>query len=138
MKLLRHIFLTLLSLGFIGLIAGVGGVVYIISYYGRDLPDYSQLKEYQPPIITRIYAGDGRLMAEFAQERRVFVPIEEIPDLVKNAFIAAEDKKFYEHKGVDFTAILRAVFSNLKNAGSGRRPVGASARSEIQRCDGFL
>lgn len=126
MKYIWYGFLGLFSLGFLGLIAGVVGIVYIFSYYGQDLPDYSQLKDYQPPIVTRLYAGDGRLMAEFAQEKRVFMPIETIPDLVKNAFIAAEDQNFYTHEGVDLFAIVRAAVSNLKNAGSGRRPVGAS------------
>ena len=126
MKYLWYGFLGIFSLGFLGLIVGVVGVVYLFSYYGHDLPDYSQLKDYQPPIVTRLYAGDGRLMAEFAQEKRVFVPIEKIPDLVKNAFIAAEDKNFYQHEGVDITAILRAAAGNLKNIGSGSRPKGAS------------
>jgi penicillin-binding protein 1A len=79
MKYLWYAFLGLFSLGFLGLIAGIFGFAWVVNHYGQDLPDYSQLKEYKPPIITRIYAGDGRLMAEFAQERRVFVPIEEIP-----------------------------------------------------------
>ncbi len=126
MKYLWYAFLGLFSLGFLGLIVGVFGVAYVINYYGKDLPEYSQLKEYKPPIITRIYAGDGRLMAEFAQERRVFVPVDEIPALVKNAFIAAEDQHFYEHEGVDFSAIARAMVGNLKSMGSGKRPKGAS------------
>ena len=126
MKYLWYGFLGLFSLGFLGAIAVLIGVVGIINHYGSDLPDYEQLKTYEPPIVTRLYAGDGRLMAEFAQEKRVFMPIETIPDLVKQAFIAAEDKNFYEHPGVDFTAIIRAVFSNVKNMGTGRRPIGAS------------
>jgi penicillin-binding protein 1A len=126
MKYLWYAFLGLFSLGFLGLIAGIGIIVYIFSYYGRDLPDYSQLKDYAPPIVTRLYAGDGRLMAEFAQEKRVFMAIDDIPDLVKHAFIAAEDQNFYSHEGVDITAIVRAAFSNVQNLGTGRRPVGAS------------
>jgi penicillin-binding protein 1A len=102
MKYLWYAFLGLFSLGFLGLIAGIFGFAWVVNHYGQDLPDYSQLKEYKPPIITRIYAGDGRLMAEFAQERRVFVPIEEIPPRVKNAFIAAEDQNFYKHEGVRY------------------------------------
>ena len=98
----------------------------MINHYGSDLPNHEQLKDYEPPIVTRLYAGDGRLMAEFAQEKRVFMPIEAIPDLVKNAFISAEDKNFYTHPGVDFWAVARAAVSNAKNAGSGRRLVGAS------------
>ncbi len=108
MKYLWYGFLGLFSLGFLGLLVTIGVVVYTLDYYGKDLPEYNQLKEYEPPIVTRLYAGDGRLMAEFAQEKRVFVPIENMPDLVKQAFIAAEDKNFYEHEGVDFFAIARA------------------------------
>ncbi len=115
-----------ISLIFIGVILGVAGVAYVISYYGHDLPDYTQLKNYEPPIVTRLYAGDGRFLAEFAQEKRVFVPAEFIPDTVKHAFIAAEDKNFYEHQGVDFKALTRAMITNLKNMGKGRRPQGAS------------
>ncbi|MGB4058517.1 MAG: PBP1A family penicillin-binding protein, partial [Alphaproteobacteria bacterium] len=126
MKYLKYAFLGLFSLGIMGLIAGVFLFSYILNYYGSDLPDYSQLKEYKPPIITRIYAGDGRLMAEFAQERRVFVPVGEIPPRVKNAFIAAEDQNFYSHEGVDLVAIARAMVGNLKSMGSGKRPKGAS------------
>lgn len=114
MKYLWYAFLGLFSLGFLGLIAGIFGFAWVVNHYGQDLPDYSQLKEYKPPIITRIYAGDGRLMAEFAQERRVFVPIEEIPPRVKNAFIAAEDQNFYKHEGFDITAIARAAYLNFK------------------------
>lgn len=126
MRYLWYTFLGLFSLGIIGLAVGVGSVVYIVSYYAQDLPDYSQLKTYDPPILTRLYAGDGRLMAEFAKERRVFVPVDSIPDMVKNAFIAAEDQNFYKHKGVDMVAVARAVVSNLKNRGKGKRPEGAS------------
>lgn len=126
MKYLWYGFLGLFSLGFLGVIAAFLGMSYILNYYGSDLPDYNQLKDYDPPIVTRLYAGDGRLMAEFAQEKRVFVPIEAMPDLVKNAFIAAEDQNFYTHPGVDLFAIGRAALSNVKNMGSGRRPIGAS------------
>lgn len=109
MKYLWYGFLGLFSLGFLGLLVVAGASVYIVDYYGDDLPDYQQLKNYEPPIVTRLYAGDGRLMAEFAQEKRVFVPIENIPDRVKQAFIAAEDQNFYEHKGVDMFAVIRAA-----------------------------
>ena len=126
MRWMGRILLTLISLGFLGLIGGVAAFAFIISYYGKDLPDYSQLKEYEPPIVTRVYAGDGRLLAEYAQEKRIFMPIEIIPDIVMQAFLSAEDKNFYTHKGVDGFAVLRAAVTNLRNAGSGRRPVGAS------------
>lgn len=126
MKYFWYGFLGLFSLGFLGLMVALAGFAWVFSYYAQGLPEYSQLKDYKPPIVTRLYAGDGRLMAEFAQEKRVFMPIETIPDLVKNAFIAAEDQNYYTHKGVDLRAIARAMLSNLKSMGSGRRPVGAS------------
>lgn len=126
MRWLGYAILWLFSLGFLAAVAGIGGVIFVINYYSQDLPDYSQLKTYEPPIVTRIYAGDGRLLAEYAQEKRIFMPIHTIPDMVKNAFISAEDQNFYQHQGVDARAIARAVVVNLKNRGSGRRLVGAS------------
>ncbi len=128
MKYLWYGFLGLFSLGFIGAIVMIGGFIYVLNYYGSDLPDYSQLRNYEPPIVTRLYAGDGNLLAEFAQEKRVFVPIEFIPERVKNAFIAVEDKNFYEHQGVDLKAIARAALIHARNKlmGNNRRPQGAS------------
>lgn len=108
MKYIWQAFLGLFTLGFLGLLAVAAMVMYLFNYYGKDLPAYDQLKDYAPPIVTRLYAGDGRLMAEFAQEKRVFVPIENMPDMVKQAFLAAEDQNFYNHQGVDPTAIMRA------------------------------
>ena len=94
--------------------------------YAGELPDYKVLAKYEPPVTTRLFAGDGQLLMEYATEKRIFVPIDKIPDKIKNAFIAAEDKKFYTHSGIDYMGILRAVLGNLKNIGSGRRPSGAS------------
>lgn len=96
--------------------------------YGRDLPDHKQLRNYTPPVVTRLHAGDGRILAEYAQEKRVFVPIDAIPPLVIHAFLAAEDQQFYRHGGVNFLSIARAGFGNLvkKLEGGNRRPQGAS------------
>ena len=90
------------------------------------LPDFTALRNYEPPVTTRIHAADGQLMAEYARERRLFLPIQAIPDRVKEAFISAEDKNFYTHAGLDFTGIARAVVTNVKNMGHNRRLVGAS------------
>ncbi|MDX1711151.1 MAG: penicillin-binding protein 1A [Rhodovibrionaceae bacterium] len=109
----------------LAVIGGVGALV-TINHYGKELPDYSQLAEYDPATVTRVHAGDGRLLAEYAIEKRVFVPIESIPGRVIDAFLSAEDKTFYDHPGVDFTGIARAAVTNLKNLGQDRRPVGAS------------
>ena len=107
-------------------LAGSAAVLYAFYHYGRDLPEYDQLADYEPPIVSRVYAGDGRLLVEFATENRVFVPIEVIPGRVIKAFIAAEDQNFYTHNGVDLQAIARAVVTNVKHYVEGRRPVGAS------------
>ncbi len=124
MRWLGKLFLALVSIGFLGAIAAIGFAVLVFAHFGRDLPDYTQLKKYEPPIVTRIYAGDGRLLAEYAQEKRVFVPIGAMPDMVKNAFIAAEDQNFYTHPGVDAIAIARAAVANFTSPGG--RLKGAS------------
>ncbi len=126
MRYMWNILLALTSLGFLALIIGVAIIAFTISHFSKDLPDYEQLQNYEPSIITRIYAGDGDLLAEYAQEKRVFVPIQKIPDIVKQAFLSSEDKNFYQHNGVDPFAIARAVIVNIKNSGSGRRLIGAS------------
>lgn len=132
MKYLWYGFLGLFSIGFLGAVAAIGGFVYVLNYYDKDLPAYEQLRNYEPPIVTRLYAGDGRLLAEFAEEKRVFVPIAFIPDRVKQAFIAAEDQNFYKHSGVDVKAVMRAMTKNIKNMliGSNKRPEGASTISQ--------
>src|ERR1700749_3376185 len=122
MKLLKVLIVLLILGGLAG--AGVAGLAVLD--FGRDLPDYEQLANYQPPIVTRVYAGDGRLMAEYATEKRVFIPIKAMPPLVIHAFLAAEDKNFYTHPGVDPLSMLRAGVTDLLHYGSGRRPVGAS------------
>lgn len=94
--------------------------------YSEQLPDYHQLAKYEPAVTTRLYAGNGQLLKEYASEKRLFVPIDKIPERVKQAFISAEDKNFYHHSGIDFFGILRAVIGNIKNIGTGRRPAGAS------------
>ncbi|MBY0431279.1 MAG: transglycosylase domain-containing protein, partial [Rhodospirillales bacterium] len=109
----------------LGLLA-IGGVLAVFWHYGRDLPDHHQLEAYNPPVTTRVYAGDGRLVAEYAVEKRNFVPLNAIPQRVKQAFMAAEDKNFYNHPGIDVMGVGRAMLTNLKSMGSDRRPVGAS------------
>ena len=118
--------LTTLGLFVLVSFVGAGGVLFVFYKYGQGLPDYRQLADYEPPVMTRVHAGDGRLLAEFAMEKRVFIPIKAMPKQLINAFLAAEDKNFYTHPGVDFMGIGRAVLTNLKNIGSSRRLVGAS------------
>src|SRR5579871_4232243 len=121
-KLIRFLFVCAVILA----IAGCGVVGITIWYFGRDLPDYSQLAHYQPPIMTRVQAGDGRLLAEYATERRVFVPIQAIPKRVIDAFVSAEDKNFYTHHGIDPLSILRAAIADVGRVRDNRRPIGAS------------
>jgi len=116
----------LFSVCFLLAILAVAGVIGAIWYYGRDLPDYRTLADYEPAMVSRVYAGNGLLVGEFADERRVFVPIEAIPKHVRLAFLAAEDKTFYEHPGIDLPGIANAIYINLRNFGGNRRPVGAS------------
>lgn len=108
------------------LVIGLGVAAAYIGAVSRDLPDYEVLEHYQPPVMTRMHAADGKLMAEFAIKRRLYLPIQAIPDMVKAAYISAEDKNFYEHFGLDPEGFLRALVNNVKNVGSGRRPEGAS------------
>ncbi|TCB19493.1 penicillin-binding protein 1A [Rhizobium leguminosarum bv. viciae] len=107
------------------LVAAAGVAIYLANV-AKDLPDYAVLNSYAPPVTTRVHAGNGALMAEYAKEKRLFLPIQAIPDRVKAAFLSAEDKNFYNHPGVDLTGLGRAILVNLQNFGSGRRPVGAS------------
>ncbi len=123
---MKRLFLFLLSVAGIGALAALAAVFYVIHVFSQDLPDYQKLAKYEPPISTRVHAADGQLIEEFAIEKRVFVPIEAIPQQVIQAFLAAEDRNFYHHPGVDFQGIIRAVLTNLQNMGHNRRPVGAS------------
>lgn len=117
---------SLLSTFFFFAVIAVVLVITSLWKYSGELPDYHQLAKYEPAVTTRLYAGDGQLLMEYAAEKRIFVPVDKIPDQLKNAFIAAEDKKFYSHSGIDFVGIARAMLGNLKNLGTGRRPAGAS------------
>src|SRR5436853_5383457 len=107
-------------------LVAIGAAAGLLWHFSKDLPDYSQLQDYEPPVMTRVHASDGSLLAEFATQRRLYLPIQAVPKLVTNAFIAAEDKNFYEHNGIDFTGIARAGMLYLQNYGSNRRPQGAS------------
>lgn len=108
----------------LGLLFGALTIGAVFWMYSADLPSHESLAQYTPPTISRIYSGEGRIIDEFAQERRLFVPIEDIPDLVKNAFVSAEDKHFYTHKGYDVTSMVSALRDAIVSRGSNVR--GAS------------
>ena len=126
MKLMLRFFGFLFAAGTILFVVGVAATAGLLWHYSKDLPDYSQLQDYEPPVMTRVHAADGSLVGEYARERRLYIPIQAVPKLVINAFLAAEDKNFYEHGGLDFFGIARAAANYIQNFGSSRRPQGAS------------
>ena len=95
-------------------------------YFSIGLPDYKKLSNYQPPISSRVYSEDSKLIAEYAIEKRLFIPYESIPEKVVNAFLSAEDKNFFNHPGIDAKGILRAIIKNIKNISQNKRLEGAS------------
>jgi penicillin-binding protein 1A len=126
MKGLLRFFGFLFAAGTVLFVVGIAAVAGVMWHFSKDLPDYSQLQDYEPPVMTRVHAADGSLLAEYAKERRLYIPIQAVPNLIKDAFMAAEDKNFYQHGGLDFVGILRAAINYVENYGSGRHPQGAS------------
>ncbi|MGF1551777.1 MAG: penicillin-binding protein 1A [Paracoccaceae bacterium] len=119
---------TLFASAAIALLFGVAGIAGLVHVYGADLPGEEELAQWRPKLLSRVYSGEGRVIAEYATERRLFVPIEEIPPLVRQAFNLAEDKNFYEHPGVDAVGIAKAAgrFAIDRYAGRSGRIAGAS------------
>src|SRR6201999_4109774 len=118
-RLLGFIFTSLTIVFIVG--AAAAGIV--VWKFEQDLPDYTQLKNYEPPVMTRVHAADGSVLAEYSRERRLYLPSSAIPPLVKQAFISAEDKNFYTHNGVDPEGIMRAMLVLLQGS---KRLEGAS------------
>jgi len=130
----KYIFWICFNLGIIATI----GIIYLFFINSKDLPSYEQLETYQPPIVTRFYSTDGKLLEEYAKEHRLFLPINDIPDLVKHAFISAEDKHFYSHPGIDFTGILRAAIKNIISSSQGKRSLVGGSTITQQVVKNFL
>jgi penicillin-binding protein 1A len=126
MRLLMRFLGFLFTIGTVVFLVGIAAAWGLILHYSKDLPDYSQLQDYEPPVMTRVHASDGALLGEYAKERRLYLPIQAVPKLVVNAFLAAEDKNFYEHGGIDYSGMARAAMLYAQNFGSNRRPQGAS------------
>jgi penicillin-binding protein 1A len=124
MRFVLRFFGFLFSIGAIFFLIGAVGLGYGFWYFSKDLPDHAQLADYEPPVMTRVHAADGSLIAEYARERRLYVPIQATPKLLINAFLSAEDKNFYKHMGIDPEGIVRAVVANVRSGG--RREQGAS------------
>jgi penicillin-binding protein 1A len=126
-KFILRFFGFLFAVGTIVFVVGVAATAGLLWHFSKDLPDYTQLQNYEEPhVMTRVHAADGSLLAEYAKERRLYLPIQAIPKLVTSAFVAAEDKNFYQHPGIDIYGIMRAGMLYVENYGSGRRPQGAS------------
>ena len=128
--------ITIFASAFISLFALFIFLLFIVWHFVLDLPDHEQLINYEPPMVTRVYASNGRLISEYAAEQRSFVPLESVPKIVINSFLVAEDKNFYNHIGIDFTSILRAVKRNINNIGG--RPEGASTITQQVAKNFFL
>ena len=94
--------------------------------FSNNIPDYKFLKNYKPPVSSKVYSGDGKLVADFSKEKRIFVPYESIPKNIINSFLSAEDKNFFSHPGVDAKGVLRAVINNIRNIMTSKRLEGAS------------
>ena len=114
------IFFSLVS---VGLLLSVISILWI---YSNKLPDYKYLKNYKPPVSSKLYSGNGVLVSDFSAEKRIFVPYDSIPYIVINAFLSAEDKNFFKHPGVDAKGVLRAFKNNVFNLLNSKRLEGAS------------
>ena len=112
----RKIFRILLNTVFWGFVVGIATLAVLILIYGNDLPNYKKLATYAPPVATRLYASDGSLLIEYAEERRVFIDYADMPERLVNAFIAAEDQNFWTHPGIDIQGIVRAATNNAMRA----------------------
>ena len=121
-KFLRNIFVLITSFILLSAIS----IISVLWTYSNDLPDYKFLKSYKPPVSSKVYSGNGDLVADFSKEKRVFVPFNSIPKNVINAFLSAEDKNFFKHPGVDAKGVIRAVINNISNILSSKRLEGAS------------
>ncbi len=121
-KFLKNIFILITSCILLSAIL----IISILWTYSNDLPDYKFLKNFKPPVSSKVYSGNGELVADFSKEKRVFVPFNSIPKNVINAFLSAEDKNFFKHPGVDAKGVIRALINNISNILSSKRLEGAS------------
>lgn len=121
------------------IVAGIAGLAALVLIYGHDLPEYRNLATYTPPVATRLYAADGSLLIEYAEERRVFIDFEDMPSQLVNAFIAAEDQNFWTHPGIDIQGIVRASLNNaMRMVGFNTKFTGASTITQQVAKNFFL
>jgi hypothetical protein len=125
--------INLVSAGYVLGLVGLVGAFSLLWHFGRDLPDFRQLAEYEPPIVSRVYAADGRLIGEFAAEKRIFVAYDSIPKRVVNAFVAGEDQRFFSHPGIDLFGVARALRSNYMGVTGGRLQGGSTITQQVAK-----
>jgi penicillin-binding protein 1A len=128
----------LFAAGFMVVIGVAAAALYIIWDVSKDLPDYKQLAAYEPPVMTRMHAADGSLLAEYAEQRRLFVPIQNVPKKLVEAYLAAEDKTFYTHSGLDYRGIFAAAFRYLQVKLTGRGQIVGASTITQQVAKNFL
>jgi len=121
-RIIKNIFILILSFGLLSAFS----ILVVLWAFSSSLPDYKFLKNYKPPVSSKVYSGEGELVKNFSTEKRIFVPYEAIPAIVINSFLSAEDKNFFSHPGVDVKGVLRAVINNILNMTSSKRLEGAS------------
>ncbi len=121
-RIIKNIFILILSFGLFSTIL----IVAVLWAFSNNLPDYKFLKNYKPPVSSKVYSGKGELVSDFSTEKRIFVPYEAIPEKVIKSFLSAEDKNFFSHPGVDAKGVLRAIINNISNVLTSKRLEGAS------------
>ena len=129
---------VLLNIFFWGFVVAIAGVAALVLIYGNDLPDYKKLATYAPPVATRLYAADGSLLIEYAEERRVFIDYNDMPKQLVNAFIAAEDQNFWTHPGIDIQGIVRAVVNNTARTFGVNAPLSGASTITQQVAKNFF
>src|SRR5215210_1275848 len=130
MRFILRFFGFLFSVGAIFFLIGAVIAAYAYWKYSQDLPDHAQLANYEPPVMTRVHAADGSLLAEYARERRLYLPIQAVPKLVVGAFLSAEDKNFYHHVGVDPEGVVRALLTNFR---SGKKQAASTITQQVAK-----
>ena len=121
-RIIKNIFILILSLG----LSSAFIILTVLWAFSNNLPDYKFLKNYKPPVSSKVYSGNGELVNDFSTEKRIFVPYNAISKKVINSFLSAEDKNFFSHPGVDAKGVLRAIVNNISNIAASRRLEGAS------------
>src|SRR5918997_855657 len=130
MRFILRFFGFLFSLGAIAFLIGAAAAAYFYYQYSQDLPDHAALANYEPPVMTRVHASDGSLLAEYAREKRLYIPIQAVPKQVIGAFLSAEDKNFYKHSGIDPEGIARAAMTNFR---SGKKQGASTITQQVAK-----